>query len=123
MKYIKQFAIILAVTCVGEILKFLIPLPVPASIYGLVLLFAMLVFKVIKIEQVKEAGEYLVEIMPLMFIPAGVGLIASWEQIQGMLVPLCVITPVTTFIVMFATGKVTDIIIGKNKDKGEKGDE
>lgn len=115
MKYIKQFGIILAVTCVGEIFKYLIPLPVPASIYGLVLLFALLAFKAIKLEQVKEAGEFLVEIMPLMFIPAGVGLIVSWEQIQGMLIPLCVITPVTTFLVMFATGKVTDMIIEKNK--------
>ena len=69
MKYIRQSAIILSVTCVGELLKYLSPLPIPASIYGLLLLFALLFFKVVRLDQVKEAGEFLIEIMPLMFIP------------------------------------------------------
>lgn len=119
MKYMKQFGIILAVTCAGEILKYLIPLPVPGSIYGLGLLLALLIFKVIKLEQVKEAGEFMVEIMPLMFIPAGAGLITSWGQMKGMLIPLCVIVPFTTCIVIFTTGKVTDIMIDK-KGKGNE---
>lgn len=119
MKYIKQFGIILAVTCVGELLKHFIALPVPGSIYGLVLLLVLLILKVIKLEQVKEAGEFLIEIMPLMFIPAGVGLITAWEQIRGMLLPLCVIVPLSTCIVMGVTGKVTDFIIEKGKIKNE----
>ena len=66
MKYIKQFGIILGITCIGEGLKYLIPLPIPGSIYGLVLLLLLLIFKVVKLDQVKEAGEFLVGIMPLM---------------------------------------------------------
>lgn len=58
MKYIRQSAIILSVTCVGELLKYLIPLPIPASIYGLLLLFALLFFKVVRLDQVKEAGNF-----------------------------------------------------------------
>ena len=71
MKYLRQFGIILAVTCVGEIMKYFIPLPIPGSIYGLILMFVLLLTKVIKVEHVKETGEFLIEIMPLMFIPAG----------------------------------------------------
>ena len=115
MKYIKQFGIILAVTCVGELLKYFIPLPIPGSIYGLVLLFLLLTFKVIRLEQVKEAGGFLIEIMPLMFIPAAAGLVTSWEQISGLLIPLCVIIPLTTCLVIFVTGKVTDFMIGRKK--------
>ena len=115
MKYIRQFGIILSVTCAGELLKYLIPLPIPASIYGLVLLFGLLLFKVIRLDQVKDAGEFLIKIMPLMFIPPAAGLLVSWEQMRGMLVPLCVIIPVTTCLVMFATGKVTDFML-KHKE-------
>lgn len=117
MKYIKQFGIILTVTCVGETLKYLIPLPIPGSIYGLVLLLALLIFNVIRLEQVKAAGEFLAEIMPLMFIPAAAGLLTSWEQIRGMLLPLCVIVPISTCLVMFAAGKATDIMIEKGRGK------
>lgn len=70
MKYLRQFGIILAVTCAGEIMKYFIPLPIPGSIYGLILMFVLLLTKVIKVEHVKETGEFLIEIMPLMFIPA-----------------------------------------------------
>ena len=117
MKYIKQLAIILAVTAVGEILKFLLPLPVPASIYGLVLMLVLLVTKVIKLEHVKETGEFLIEIMPLMFIPPSVGLMASWGQFKEMLIPLFVISVVSTVVVMVSTGKMSDCLLSKKGDK------
>ncbi len=60
MKYLRQFGIILAVTCVGEIMKYFIPLPIPGSIYGLILMFVLLLTKVIKVEHVKETGEFLI---------------------------------------------------------------
>ena len=119
MKYLRQFGIILAVTCAREIMKYLIPLPIPGSIYGLILMFVLLLLRVIKVEHVKETGEFLIEIMPLMFIPAGVGLITSWEQLQSFMVPLLVITVVSTFVVMIVTGKVTDFLISRI-GKGEK---
>ena len=99
MKYIKQLAIILMVTAIGEILKYLLPLPVPASIYGLVLMLVLLMTKVIKLDQVKETGEFLIEIMPLMFIPPSVGLMASWGEFKQMLIPLVVISLVSTVVV------------------------
>ena len=117
MKYLRQFGIILGVTCAGEIMKYFIPLPIPGSIYGLILMFVLLLTRVIKVEHVKETGEFLIEIMPLMFIPAGVGLVTSWNQLQSFLVPLLVITVVSTFVVMIVTGKVTDFLISKRGEK------
>ena len=119
MKYLRQFGIILAVTCAGEIMKYFIPLPIPGSIYGLILMFVLLLAKVIKVEHVKETGEFLIEIMPLMFIPAGVGLVTSWSQLQSFLVPLLVITVVSTFVVMIVTGKVTDFLISRKRREEE----
>lgn len=116
MKFLRQFGIILAVTCAGEVFKYFIPLPIPGSIYGLILMFVLLLTGVIKVDHVRETGEFLIEIMPLMFIPAGVGLMTSWEEIQSFLVPLIVITFLTTFIVMFVTGKVTDFLLRDKKE-------
>ena len=121
VQYMRQFGIILGVTCAGEVLKYFIPLPIPGSIYGLVLMLALLMTRAIKVEHVKDVGEFMIEIMPLMFIPAGVGLMTSWSQLKTFLMPLVVITVVSTFVVMIVTGKVTDFLLdrkGKEKKHG-----
>ena len=121
VQYMRQFGIILGVTCAGEVLKYFIPLPIPGSIYGLVLMLALLMTRAIKVEHVKDVGEFMIEIMPLMFIPAGVGLMTSWGQLKTFLLPLVVITVVSTFVVMIVTGKVTDFLLdrkGKEKKHG-----
>lgn len=111
MKYFRQFGIILAVTFIGEILKYIIPLPIPASIYGLILMLLVLKTKIISLDQVKETGTFLIEIMPLMFIPAAVGLLVSWETLKNICLPVITITILTTVIVMIVTGKVTQLMI------------
>ena len=116
MKYIRQFVIILFISFIGEALKYVLPLPIPASIYGLVLMFVLLETKVLKVEAVQDAGKFLIEIMPVMFIPAGVGLITAWGKLKTMLVPVGIITVVTTFLVMIVTGKVTEMML-KQKEK------
>ena len=77
MKYLRQFCIILLVSALGEGLHILLPLPVPASVYGLVLMLGALASGILKLEQVEEAADFLVEIMPVMFVPAGVGLLEA----------------------------------------------
>lgn len=62
MKYLTQFLRILAFTLAGELLQRLVPLPIPASVYGLVLLFAALNTGLVKLEQVKDAGGFLISI-------------------------------------------------------------
>ena len=103
----------------GEILSWLLPFPVPASVYGLVLMMAALMTGAILIPQVKEAAVILIELMPVMFIPAAVGLMTVWEKLRPMVVPVIVITFVTTLLVMGATGLVTQKVI----EKTEKGSE
>lgn len=115
MKYIKQCLIIFIISFIGEVLKYLLPLPIPASIYGMVLLFAGLMTGWIKLESVKETGTFLIEIMPVMFIPAGVGLITSWSTLKAMIGPVSIITVLTIITVMIVTGRVSQAIIRKSK--------
>ena len=116
MKYMKQLGIIFAVTCIGEILKYVIPLPIPASIYGLVLMLVLLMSRIVMLEQVQDVADFLIEIMPMMFIPAAVGLLVSWTQLRAMLIPVIVITLVSTVVVMVVTGKVSDILTKERPD-------
>ena len=111
MKYLKQLGIIMSISLIGEILNKVVPLPVPASIYGIVILFLCLEFKIIKIESIKETSRFLIEIMPIMFVPAAVGLIETWGMLKTSLVSYIVITVVGTFVVMIISGWVTQLAI------------
>lgn len=123
MKYIKQLCIILFLSLIGEIIHFLIPLPVPASIYGLVLMLAGLKTGFIPLEAVRETSMFLIDIMPLMFIPAAVGLLDSWPLLQPILLPFAVITVVSTITVMAASGRVTQFFMRMDKKERQKKDE
>lgn len=119
MKYLRQFAIILFISLLGELLRVLIPLPIPASVYGLVLMLLALITGILKVHQVKEASALLIEIMPVMFIPAGVGLLESWPALRPVWIPVVLITILTTVLVMVVTGRVAQRMIGKeDKEDG-----
>ena len=124
MKFIKQFGIILAISFIGEIMNYLIPLPVPASIYGLVLMLLCLHFGIVHIDSVKDSGKFLIEIMPLMFIPAAVGLIESWKTIGSKIGTYLIITVLSTIFVMIFAGHTTQAFIrfSKSKDNQERKD-
>lgn len=114
MKYVKQFLLILFISFIGEIFNKLIPLPIPASIYGMMILFFGLLIGIIKLENVKEVGSFLIEIMPIMFIPAGVGLMTSWVTLKKILIPVLIITALTNVTVILATGHISQMIIRKS---------
>ncbi len=120
MKYLRQFVIILGISCVGELLRFFLPFPIPGTVYGLVLMFLFLQFKIIKISQVKEASTFLLEIMPILFVPSTVGLMTTWEVLQPILLPVCIISVVSTFLVIAVTGKVTDFVIDRGGNDNDE---
>lgn len=121
MKYLKQFFLIIVISFIGEIFHAVIPLPVPASIYGIVLLFTGLMTGIVPLESVKDAAAFLIEIMPVMFVPAAVGLIESWEILSSKLVSYILVTFLTTIVVMAVTGVVTQKVI--RSGKGQSNDQ
>lgn len=115
MRYLKQLAIILLISFCGEALHFLIPVPVPASIYGLLLMLLALCTGVVKLASVRETGKFLIDIMPIMFIPAAVGLLESWGILRPIWLPVAEITVVTTVAVMAVSGLVAQWVIRREK--------
>lgn len=119
MKHVLRLTVILLISLAGELLAALVPLPVPAGIYGMVLLFACLALKIVPLEAVRGTGRFLTDIMPVLFIPAAVGLMDRWELMRSMLLPcLLAIVPVT-LIVMAASGRLTQALLRREK-RGEK---
>lgn len=114
MKHILRLSIILAVSFAGEILSCLIPLPVPASIYGLILMFICLLLKVIPLGSVRGTGRFLTDIMPVMFIPAAVGLMDNWGAMKSMLLPCLLAAVPVTLIVVAISGHATQLILNRS---------
>ena len=113
MKFVKQFAIFVTICFIGEVLHKVIPLPVPASIYGLVLMFCALKFKIMPLQEVEVFSDFLLEIMPLLFIPSTVGLIVAWPIIQKHWLPILIITLLGTTFIFFVVGHVTQFFAKK----------
>lgn len=111
MKYIKQFAIIMVISFMGECVKELLPFKIPASVYGLVIMLVALMTGIVKLEAVKDTAEFFIQVMPVMFIAPSVGLISAWPMLKDILLPFCVIVILSTFIVMVVTGRVSQFII------------
>lgn len=120
MKFIKQFSVIMTVSFVSELMEMLIPLPIAASVYGLVLMLAGLLTKLIPLEKVEGAADFLVEIMPIMFVPLVVSVVANMETLRQMLVPLAVICTSTTVLIMGVTGRVAQGLLDREGESGQE---
>ena len=122
MQFLRQLGVILFFSFLGELLHTLIPLPVPASVYGLLLLLLALCAGIVKLEHVKETAGFLIEIMPVMFIPAAVGLLDAWPSLRPVWAPVMFITAISTVLVMAATGLTAQRLLrgGKSENKNRR---
>lgn len=113
MKYLSQFCIIMGFTFVGEALQRFLPLPIPGSVYSLVLLFAALCAGIVKLEQVKEVGNFLTSILPILFVAPAVGIVEYWDLISGNLLAILLILIGTTVLTFGISGGVVQWLTKK----------
>ena len=116
-KYLFQFARILAFCFLGEILHAVLPLPIPASVYGLILLLLALRLGIVKLEQVKEVGLFLTGIFPLLFVPAAAGVMELWAEMGNMLLPIIIAIVPVTVLVLASAGRTTQALTSRRKNK------
>lgn len=115
MKYLSQFLIIMSISLMGEVLQRLIPMPIPASVYGIVLLFAALCLKLVKVEQVKEVGGFLSSILPILFVPPVVGILENWAVIKHFVLAIFLLAAATTVLTFFLSGRMAQWFTGKGE--------
>ena len=120
MKCLAQLTIILAVSLVSEALGYFIPLPVPASVYGLVIMFLLLWTKVIKLSQVENVADFFLQIMPFFFVAPTVGLITSFDAIRGNVLWLVLMCFISTVVTIAVTGTVAQLVMKLMKKGGHK---
>ena len=119
MNFLKQILIILAFTALGEVLAYVIPFPIPAAIYGIVLMLIALSTGILKPGQVKEASRFLISIMPVLYVPACVRILEYWGVISKNITAIVTVIVVSTFLVFAVSGLVTQRLIKKGgKDNG-----
>lgn len=117
MKYLKQMVYILLFTLIGEVLHQGIPFPIPAAIYGLVLLFLALCVKLIKVEDVEDVSKFMISILPVMFVAPSVNLLAYWDVLSSQIVPILIINILTTLLIFAVGGLVTGWLLKKKGGK------
>ena len=117
MKYLSQFLIILGFTFAGEALQRLVPLPIPASVWGLLLLFGALCLGLVKLEQIKETGHFLASILPVLFVAPTVGIIEYWSLISSNLLPIVLILVATTVLTFGIAGRITQNLSKKGGER------
>lgn len=113
MKYLTQFLTILGFALLGEILQRIVPLPIPASVYGIALLFAALCLKWVKVEQVKDTGAFLTSILPILFVSPAVGIVEDWGLIREDLAAILLLLTGSTVLTFGISGRITQAIVKK----------
>lgn len=117
MRYLFQFGTLLGFCFAGEVLHALLPLPVPSSVYGLLLLLLALCLGIVKLEQVRETGLFLTGIFPLLFVPAAAGVMELWAELGAMLLPALIAIIPVTILVFAAAGRTTQVLIHRKEEK------
>ena len=123
MHYLKQFAVIIAISAISELLAIFIPLPIPASIYGMSLLFLLLMTGVLKLKQVESAANLLLGIMPALFVVSGAGLITSYGQIAENFLSWVAVNIGSTIMIVATTGLLAQGMIRRKKAKEADGND
>lgn len=114
MKYVKQFLIILLMALLGGFLNWLIPLPIPATVWGMVLMFLALMCGIVKLNQVEDTADFFMGIMPMLFIPLAVSLMDNYRILAEHALPIIVIVLASFFLCFAVTGKTADFIINRS---------
>lgn len=114
MKYIQQLLLIMFISFSGEMLS-LLPLPIPASVYGLVILLICLFLRIIRLKDIEDVANWFILIMPVLFVPSAVGLMNVKEELLGNLFVIGVVLVVSTIVVMVVTGKIAQWMIERKE--------
>lgn len=117
MKHLPSLLILLGFTFLGELLHLLLPLPIPAAIYGLALLFLALLTGLVKLEAIQTVSDFMINIMPVLFVAPSVNLLDSWQALAANLVPILIIVAASTVLVFAVTGRLTQWLIEKEEKK------
>jgi len=117
MKILKELTIVLLITFLGEVLSRGLSLPLPGTVVGMLLLLICLLLKVIKVDSLQSISTYMLDNLAFFFLPAGVGIISSFDLLKGNTIKILFIIFISTFVVLVVTGYTVQVLISLQKKK------
>jgi Putative effector of murein hydrolase LrgA len=115
MRYAIQFAIILAICFMGDLIHNYFNLPIPGNVLGMVMLLILLLTGVIKLTMIEDVSNFMLKHLSFFFIPAAVGLITCFTILEGKWTALMFISVVSTFIIAIVTGMTVQILMKRRQ--------
>ncbi len=105
-----QFGLYILILFIGLFLKIVIPAPIPPAVYGMIILYLFLSLKIVKTKDIEPVTTRLLDIMPFLFVPAGVAMINEIGRLRGKILLILVTIFITTFLILFVTGHVVQLV-------------
>ena len=118
MEYVCGFSIVCVMSLIGEVLHDFIPIPIPAGIYGMVLLLLSFKIKIIKVENVRRVGSFFIQHISMLFIPATVGIFYCLDELMTMLLPILISVIIVTPLIMGVSGRLVQKMIERKDNNG-----
>ncbi|MBM6629657.1 CidA/LrgA family protein [Mammaliicoccus vitulinus] len=111
IKIVLQICVLYLITLLGSWIQETLNIPIAGSIIGLVILFLLLQFKIIKEDWIKDSANLLLGTMIFFFIPSIVGAMDLMEQMNSQFIFLIVLVVASTCIVALCSGYVAEKMI------------
>ena len=116
MKLMIQIGIVFSVCLLGQIVSSLLPIAVPGSIISMVILFLLLLFKLLKVDHIRQKADFLLKNMAFFFVPAGVGIVADYQSISPYIARLLAVIVISTVLTFAAAAfTVRSVMIVQNR--------
>ncbi|ADP13019.1 hypothetical protein EJP617_33380 [Erwinia sp. Ejp617] len=105
-QYLRAILIIYLCLYAGRGVAGLLPLAIPGSILGMLLLFILLSSNLLPLYWVKPGCHLLIRYMALLFVPISVGIMDHMDILSAQFAPIVISSTVGTLIVLVTTGLV-----------------
>ena len=120
---VRAFILIYACLYAGIALAALLPITIPGSIIGMLILFLLLAFQILPAKWVQPACHLLIRYMALLFVPIGVGVMQYWDLLRAQLGPVVISCAISTLVVFVVVSWSSHLVHGERKVIGQKGKE
>jgi len=111
MKMMYQIGLLFGVCLLGQAISVFLPISFPGSVLSMIILFLLLFFRVIKVDHIQQKADFLLKNMSFFFIPAGIGILSSFDLIRSSILPLIAVIIVTTILTFGATALTVQGVI------------
>ncbi len=113
MKIVKQFAIILLFLYFGYLTERIFNIPVPANVIGMVFLFLALITKVVKLEKVEDASNFVIQYLAVFYLVPSVGIILYLDLLKNEFIKIIIPVFISIILGLLVAGKVTELLMGR----------